>query len=246
MARPRKQTVDYFPHMCNHGKTIYVLEKKYEARGYAFWFKLLEEIGKKDGHYLDLDDETELEFLAAKTWFSASETIEVLDLLSRLEAIDKELWEQRHIVWIQNFVDNISTVYEKRVVSAPEKPVSVSETVVSTDRNPQSKVKYSKVNETITCEHSSGDDINKIFDVFYNTINPSINYGNTTSRKAAEWMVNKWGIDKVLEVAEYACSVHGQQYAPTITTPYQLKEKLSALKAYKERQESNSNAITII
>lgn len=97
-----------------------------------------------------------------------------------------------------------------------------------------------------TSEQSSSNDVNKIFDVFYNTINPSINYGNTTSRKAAEWMINKWGIEDVLRITEYACEVHGKQYAPTITTPYQLKEKLSALKAYKDKQESNSNAITII
>lgn len=250
MGRPAKQTVDYFPHMCNHGKTIYILEKKYEARGYSFWFKLLEELGKKEGHALDLSDESELEFLGAKTWFSATEIVEVLNLLSRLGAIDTELWENKRVVWVQKFVDNLFAVYEKRVVSAPEKPVSDTETQVSDITNPHSRVEYSRVDKSIvnnTSEQSSHDnDVNKVFDIFYNTINPAINYGNKTSRKATQWMIDKWGIDAVVAMAEYACSIHGKEYAPTVTTPYQLKEKLSSIKAYKEKQENNSNKITII
>jgi hypothetical protein len=238
MARPRKQTVDYFPHMCNHGKTIFILEQKYQAKGYAFWFKLLEELGKKEGHYLDFLDVAEIEYFSAKTWVSVTETTEILNLLSELGAIDKELWEQKRIVWCQNFVDNLFSVYDKRTVSAPEKPVSVEKTIVSDVRNPYSRVKDSKVEESKDIsEPSSHDDVNKIFDIFYNTVNPSINYGNTTSRKATQWMIDKWGVDAVLAMAEYACSIHGKQYAPTVTTPYQLKEKLSAIKAYKEKQE---------
>jgi len=95
-----------------------------------------------------------------------------------------------------------------------------------------------------TSEQSSHE-INKVFDVFYE-INPTINYGNKTSRKAAEWMIHKWGVDAVISMAEYACSIHGKPYAPTVTTPYQLKEKISTIKAYKEKQENTHNKITII
>jgi hypothetical protein len=91
-----------------------------------------------------------------------------------------------------------------------------------------------------------GSQVNKVFDVFHNSINPTINYGNTTSRKATEWMIDKWGIDAVISMSEYACSIHGKPYAPTVTTPYQLKEKISNIKAYKEKQTDNSNGITII
>lgn len=92
-------------------------------------------------------------------------------------------------------------------------------------------------------EPSSQDDVNKIFDIFYNTINPTINYGNTTSRKATQWMIDKWGVDAVVAMTEYACSIHGKPYAPTVTTPYQLKEKLSSIKAYKEKQSTNNLVI---
>ena len=45
MTRPRKQTVDWFPHYCRHGKTMAILEEKYGNNGFAFSFKLLEILG---------------------------------------------------------------------------------------------------------------------------------------------------------------------------------------------------------
>ncbi len=67
MARPKKKGVDYFPHDCVTGKTIFILEQKYGNDGYAFWFKLLEFLGTKEGHYLDCHNIEDIEFLQAKT-----------------------------------------------------------------------------------------------------------------------------------------------------------------------------------
>lgn len=122
MARPKKQTVDYFPHYCNHGKTIYILEQNYGNDGYAFWFKLLEILGSTDGHYLELENPANLEFLAAKTHMDKDKCQEILDLLSRLEAIDGELWEGNRVVWSDNFVANISDAYRNRTIETPSKP----------------------------------------------------------------------------------------------------------------------------
>jgi len=145
MARQSKQTVDYFPHNCKHGKTIFILEKKYGNNGYAFWFKLLEELGSSEGHFLDLSDDVVVEFLSAKMMIPTTEMIEMFDLLSKLGNIDKELWSKR-IVWCANFVSNIAQVYEKRVVSVPRKPIFDDGNKITDDGKQQSKVKYSKVN----------------------------------------------------------------------------------------------------
>ena len=84
---------------------------------------------------------------------------------------------------------------------------------------------------SITSEHSS-QDIQQVFDIFYKTINPTINFGHKTSRTAADFMVKKFGIEKTCQFAKFACDVQGRKFAPTITTPLQLKEKLSALRTY--------------
>ena len=153
MARPKKRTVDYFPHQCNHGKTMYIIEQKYGNDGYAFWFKLLELLGSAEGHYLQLENPADWEFLQAKTHLSDSICQEILDLLARLDAIDRELWENHRVVWSQNFVDGIADVYRNRRVDTPSRPSFYTrkpgDEVVSTPKNPQSKLKETKVNKTI-------------------------------------------------------------------------------------------------
>lgn len=108
MARPRKNIVDYFPHNCKHGQTLFILEQRFD-HGYKFFFKLLEALGGAENHYLNLNNDTEFEFLGAKTKLSIEEMVDMLDLLAKLSAIDKVLWS-RKVVWSQNFVDGIADV----------------------------------------------------------------------------------------------------------------------------------------
>ena len=122
MARPKKCTVDYFPHyITSNSRTIFILEQKYGNNGYALWFKLLELLGSTDGHYLDFNDETDFEFFAAKAKIETEKAIEIIDQLAKLKAIDRELWKHK-IIWCQKFVDNLSDLYTRRRVSLPKKP----------------------------------------------------------------------------------------------------------------------------
>ena len=88
MARPLKRTVDYFPHQCEHGKTLFILEQKYGNDGYAFWFKLLEILGKSEGHFYEYRNPADIEYLNAKTHVNGDTAIAILNLLSDLDAID--------------------------------------------------------------------------------------------------------------------------------------------------------------
>lgn len=160
MARPKKQTVDYFPHdaTANDGTTLTILQSRFGNDGYAFWFKLLERLCSTNGHYMDCRNPSKWQFLLAKTNVSEEKGNLILNLLSELEAIDSELWSQK-IIWSQNLVDNIASVYKNRRCEVPLKPNNYNKnkqhSYVSTDDkpnndeqttadNPQSKVKYSK------------------------------------------------------------------------------------------------------
>ena len=167
MARPKKRTVDYFPHQCNHGKTMFILEQKYGNDGYAFWFKLLELLGTTEGHFLHLENSADWEFLQAKTRLCGDKCREILDLLARLDAIDRELWESHRVVWSQNFVDGIAPVYRNRGVETPSKPSfytrKPSDGGVSTPENPQSRVEESRVEES-RVEESTIKTIDELID----------------------------------------------------------------------------------
>lgn len=154
MARSKKQTVDYFPHYCNHKSTMFILEQKYGNDGYAFWFKLLEILASNNGHYYDCKNTAKWEFLQAKTRLSADICEEILNLIASLDAIDKDLWSQK-VIWSDNFIMGISDVYKNRRVEIPSKPVFLQIEIpvespmveVSTNKNPQSKLNESKVNK---------------------------------------------------------------------------------------------------
>lgn len=111
MARPKKRTVDYFPHYCRHKTTIFILEQRYGNDGYAFWFKLLEMLGNSDGHSIDCNNLHNWEFLIANVRLSEEKSLEILNLLSKLQAIDHELWEGK-IIWSDKFIEGIKDAYQ--------------------------------------------------------------------------------------------------------------------------------------
>jgi hypothetical protein len=151
MTRPRKQTVDYFPHTCNHGQTMFVIEQRHGNDGYAFWFKLLELLGRTEGHFLDCNKLTTWNYLSAKTLVSKEKAEEILNLLSELEAIDAELWNVK-VIWSDNFLKGLSFAYRNRDFPIPDKPdyqLWLSRiSGVSDEEYPQSKVKERKEKES--------------------------------------------------------------------------------------------------
>lgn len=112
-GRKDKNTVDYFPHFCESGKTIFILENTFGHKGYSAWFKTLELLGSSENHYIDLRNETDLLFLISKLKITEQELIQIYDLLSKLDAIDKWFWSKK-IVYSENFIKNIGDAYKRR------------------------------------------------------------------------------------------------------------------------------------
>lgn len=128
MGRPRKQTVDYFPHFVStDSRTRFILEQNWGNDGYAFWFKLLELLCRSEGHYYDLSEAANGKYLEALMKVDAETASNILDTLADLGNIDRDLWEERKVVWCQNLVDNLQDVYSKRTVSAPVRPFTESQ-----------------------------------------------------------------------------------------------------------------------
>ena len=154
MSRPRKAIVDYFPHYVNHGKTMFTIENKYGNDGYACWFKVLELLGASEHHFIDCNDIETWEFLLAKTRVNENTAISILDTCAKLGAIDQELWNNK-IVRSHNFIENLSSVYNRREVSLYSKEDVLSfcrqksnSLGVTSNKYPQSKVKDNLVDES--------------------------------------------------------------------------------------------------
>jgi hypothetical protein len=154
VGRPKKDGVDYFSHDINAtgGRTIFTLESKYGNDGYAFWFKLLEILGAQSSLSYDCSDYSNWSFLVAKTKVSEEKAAEILDTLSQLEAIDKELWSEK-VIWVEKFSERLDDVFRKRGTETPEKPSfchrNTEECVQSVTESTQSKGKERKGKDSI-------------------------------------------------------------------------------------------------
>ncbi len=97
-----------------------------------------------------------------------------------------------------------------------------------------------------TEQSSEKKQIDQIIDVFYQSVNPTINWGNTTNRSAAADLLNRFGLKGTLKMAKQICSVQGKdRYVPVATTPYQMREKLAQFKIYFEKENNSNNIVKI-
>lgn len=154
-GRKDKNTVDYFPHYCIGGKTMFVLESKFGHTGYSVWFKTLELLGSTENHYIDLRDETEVLFLISKLKITEQQFNDIYNLLSKLDAIDSFFWENK-IIYSDNFIKNIDDAYKRRNNKCMQKldlckhlNILCNHEFSNLEHNytEKSKVEYSKVNK---------------------------------------------------------------------------------------------------
>jgi hypothetical protein len=175
MTRPKTNTVDYFPHDCHHGKTISILKGLYGLEGYAFWFQLLEILGSAEDHFLEIENQIDLDYLATRTGVSPDNLVGLLDKLAGLSAIHAGLWLKHGVIWCGKLVDRIADVYIKnRGRTPPEMPkrdnpegkpfnplwlslYRPDNPGVIREGYPQSKVKESKVKESKVKKNSPGN-----------------------------------------------------------------------------------------
>jgi len=160
MGRKTKNTVEYFPHFAEHGKTLFILKSRFGNNGYAFWFQLLEILCREEGHFYDCREEHAWQYLLAVTGVDEITGAEMLSLLSKLGNIDAEIWGNK-VIWCKNLVSNLEDVYKKRARVAPSRetvlniirdtateiPITATEIPITATEMPQSKVNYIKVHK---------------------------------------------------------------------------------------------------
>lgn len=112
-GRKDKNVVDYFPHFCNQGKSIFILESKFGHIGYSVWFKTLEILGNSENHFIDLRNETDLLFLVSKLKITENQLMDIYDLLAKIDSIDRYFWSKK-IVFSENFLKNVEEAYKRR------------------------------------------------------------------------------------------------------------------------------------
>ncbi len=136
-GRPKKDTVDYFPHFVNAGKTLSIIEHRFGLKGYAGYYKLLELLAESHGHFYEYKKAENIYYALAKTGLDEKQFLEMMKLLVALEEADMDIWEREKYIWLPRFVETLKPVYDKRNNDLPTppgstlKPISGTETPIS-------------------------------------------------------------------------------------------------------------------
>jgi hypothetical protein len=123
MARPIKQTVEWFSHDANAGtgRTLSILYNHFQHEGVSAWWQLLERLCSTNNHFIDIRNPEDFEFLAAGMRFSPERLRAILDKIAGLSAIDVSLY-RNGIIWSNNLVIRLSNVYKSRNQPLPVRP----------------------------------------------------------------------------------------------------------------------------
>ena len=84
-----------------------------------------------------------------------------------------------------------------------------------------------------------GVSVNRVMKIFY-AYNPAINFANKSLRLSAEELIRKFGEEETVKLSEIAVGIQGQEFAPTITNPTELKNKFGQLRSFIGRTETKT------
>lgn len=93
-------------------------------------------------------------------------------------------------------------------------------------------------------EQSSAGQVNPFIEKF-KPVNPSYKrlFANKTQRSALQRLIDEIDPDKLGRIIDYLPKTNSKPYAPTITTPLQLEEKMGQLMAFVQKERINKKGI---
>jgi hypothetical protein len=147
-----------------------------------------------------------------------------------------------HYQTLDNYYSDVKTDTENEV--EPKQNRNRTDTILKNGNNGKKQKKRTLATfATTSVAVEVVDPINKILEMFQMNINPTINYGNKTQRKAVQELIDFMGETKLVHTIQYYISIKDEPFTPVITTPYQLKEKLAQL--VKHHDNKKSQIVTI-
>lgn len=112
--------------------------------------------------------------------------------------------------------------------------------VIKTNSNIDNNI--AEPSSAVSVEPDTNKQIAEIIDLFKKSLNPTINFGHKTHRRSAEEVIKQFGFEKAKQITEFAIKVQGQRFAPTITTPTELKNNIGKLQVFAKREMSPQKA----
>lgn len=113
-------------------------------------------------------------------------------------------------------------------------------------RDNNKDINYNMKQKVSSVEITDNKKFNELIDLF-KEVNPSyqILFGNKTQRSAVGRLIDRLSVEKLIIVIKNLKKTNAEKYAPTITTPVQLEEKLGSLIAFLQKNNNTNNVLIL-
>jgi len=158
--------------------------------------------------------------------------------------------------WLNNvywLLDKSEWIYPPEATSADGKPEAKNDISRGKKRHiqrqpvPLNNTNRNNTNNNIILHtKQSFDDLNSLIYLFKN-VNPSYKqlFKRKTERNALERLIKEHGVDKITKIIKILPKSNQIKYAPIITTPIQLENKLGVLLAFFKQESGKSRKIKL-
>jgi len=157
MGRPERHDADYFPFYAKDGRTLFILEQKYQCKGTGFFTNVMRFLTLQEDHYFCIADETDKLYFFAKCHCDTESGMDMLNLMAKSRKIDAGLWVSSAVIVSQDLLKSLEEAYRKRknkiitieeiaqkYVSTAVNEVTTAVNEVTSGINPQRKGKERK------------------------------------------------------------------------------------------------------
>lgn len=114
MARPEKHTADYFPFYVKDGRTLFILEGKYQCKGSGFFLNVMRFLCDTPDHHYCIKDESDRLFFFSKVKCDEESGMDMLNLMSKTGKILTYWWVSNMVIYSPDLINSIKDAYRQR------------------------------------------------------------------------------------------------------------------------------------
>ena len=162
MTRPISKNVDYFPHYIRKTPELKLIIHNHKSEGYMAYYKLLELVADAEYHYLSVKTEDEKNMFELGMEKCDMEVVnDVIRILCNSSQINKEIWKNHKVIWMEDFVKKFRGVWYKRGKTLPKIDSNGNVSVPGNlqERKEKKSKKYTLVDYESTKNEFFSDDV---------------------------------------------------------------------------------------
>lgn len=114
MARPERHDCDYFPFYAKDGRTLHILEGKYQCNGTGFFTNVMRFLTLQEDHHFCIADEADRMYFFSRCKCDEESGMDMLNIMAKTRKIHTSLWVSYMVITSPDLLKSLSDAYRNR------------------------------------------------------------------------------------------------------------------------------------